>query len=130
MKIGYHLMIDSLVTDANICSNAMFLETCFRHVFDAHRMTVLDFRSHTFPGYGGVTGVFLLSESHASFHTWPEHRLICCDVFACGTVDVDAVSRMLMQEMRSEQVRVQIVSRGTEEVSSNCMLALRNGESM
>ena len=76
MIVGHHLIVDSLVEDASLLRDVEELETRFRRVFAVHRVTVLNFVSHTFPGHGGVTGVFLLAESHASFHTWPEHRLI------------------------------------------------------
>lgn len=29
---------------------------------------------HVFPGPGGVTALYLLSESHLAVHTWPEKR--------------------------------------------------------
>lgn len=33
----------------------------------------------------GFTAVFLLSESHASIHTYPEHNSCFVDFFTCGT---------------------------------------------
>ena len=38
---------------------------------------------HRFPEPGGVTGVCLLSESHVAFHTFPEFRSLCLNVFCC-----------------------------------------------
>lgn len=35
---------------------------------------------HDFPG-GGFTAVICLSESHISFHTWPEHGLVNMDIY-------------------------------------------------
>jgi S-adenosylmethionine decarboxylase proenzyme len=32
----------------------------------------------------GITGYLLLSTSHISMHTWPEHGYVACDVFSCG----------------------------------------------
>jgi S-adenosylmethionine decarboxylase len=32
----------------------------------------------------GVTALGLLSESHISIHTWPEHGYAAADVFTCG----------------------------------------------
>ena len=29
---------------------------------------------HVFPGPGGITALYLLSESHLAIHTWPEKR--------------------------------------------------------
>ena len=36
-------------------------------------MTLLGHSCHVFRDTGGITCVFLLSESHLSIHTWPEH---------------------------------------------------------
>jgi S-adenosylmethionine decarboxylase len=38
---------------------------------------------HAFAG-GGVTGAVVLSESHLSVHTWPEHRYVTLDVYVCN----------------------------------------------
>lgn len=32
----------------------------------------------------GITGVLLLSESHITFHTWPEIGYVAIDIFTCG----------------------------------------------
>jgi S-adenosylmethionine decarboxylase len=85
-------------------------------VFDTHALTVLDFRHHSFPGHGGVTGIFLLAESHASFHTWPEHCLICSDVFACGAVDLVALSETIANELPGEPLRNDLILRGVRSV--------------
>ncbi|NDK98317.1 hypothetical protein GPY23_04595 [Photorhabdus bodei] len=43
---------------------------------------------HKFTDGGeGVTGLFLLSESHLSFHTYPETNYISIDVYTCGKQD-------------------------------------------
>lgn len=114
MIVGHHLIVDSIVGDTGILRDVHSLEASFRRVFASHRVKVLDFVSHTFPGHGGVTGVFLLAESHASFHTWPEHRLMCSDFFTCGNVDPLSVSRMIGHEIRGENIRVQVVPRGSD----------------
>ena len=32
----------------------------------------------------GITGFWLLAESHFAVHTWPESRHVCFDLFSCG----------------------------------------------
>jgi S-adenosylmethionine decarboxylase len=38
---------------------------------------------HQFPGSGGITGLFLLAESHLACHTFPEHGSLCLNLFCC-----------------------------------------------
>jgi S-adenosylmethionine decarboxylase len=51
----------------------------------AHRagLTVLRSCSHVFEPQG-LTTVLILSESHVSLHTWPEHEYAAVDIFCCG----------------------------------------------
>jgi len=38
---------------------------------------------HRFPENGGMTGVWVLQESHLAIHTFPEYRSVCINVFCC-----------------------------------------------
>ena len=38
---------------------------------------------HCFPDTGGVTGMWLLQESHLTIHTFPEYHSACVNVFCC-----------------------------------------------
>ena len=46
--------------------------------------TVGEILWHQFPDAGGITGLALLSESHLTCHTSPEHRSICLNAFSCS----------------------------------------------
>lgn len=57
--------------------------------------TIVSIADHKF-GEGGFTFAIILSESHASVHTWPEHGIACFDIFMCGKCDAfDAMSLFL-----------------------------------
>lgn len=32
-----------------------------------------------------MSGVFVLAESHLSFHTWPEENYVSVDLYVCGS---------------------------------------------
>ena len=38
---------------------------------------------HRFPEPGGVTALVLLTESHLTVHTFPEHGSLCLNLFCC-----------------------------------------------
>src|SRR3977135_2331483 len=46
--------------------------------------TIVHGLSHAFPG-AGLTCVFILTESHAVLHTWPETGTVNIDIFSCST---------------------------------------------
>jgi S-adenosylmethionine decarboxylase len=39
---------------------------------------------HQFPGTAGITGVWLLQESHLAIHTFPEFSSACLNLFCCS----------------------------------------------
>lgn len=51
---------------------------------------------HTFWNPDEITGVIALSESHVTFHTWPEKDYISIDIFVCNLEnDNSSKARML-----------------------------------
>lgn len=56
----------------------------------AEVVNTLSYRFHPY-GVAGFTHLALLTTSHCSIHTWPEHGSAAIDVFTCGDVDTDGV---------------------------------------
>tara|TARA_Y100000310_G_scaffold101019_1_gene98917 strand:+ start:1171 stop:1473 length:303 start_codon:yes stop_codon:yes gene_type:complete len=46
-------------------------------------MTVVSKTHHQFDPQG-ITGLWVLAESHFALHTYPEHRFLAMDIFTCG----------------------------------------------
>ena len=54
-----------------------------RIISDLRLQPVADAVWHQFPDAGGLTGVVVLSESHLTCHTFPEHGSLCLNLFCC-----------------------------------------------
>jgi S-adenosylmethionine decarboxylase len=71
--------------------------------------TILSRHVNEFPGVekaaGGFTGMFVLSESHASVHTWPEYSLATIDIYMCGTCNAFACIDTIIEELERADFR-------------------------
>jgi S-adenosylmethionine decarboxylase len=48
-------------------------------------------------GGKGITGFCLLSESHASFHSYPEYGYLALDIYSCGKPAPEAIAQAMEQ---------------------------------
>ena len=58
------------------------------------------------------TCVLMLSESHASVHTWPEHNFMAFDFFFCGKANDDAAIRYIADNLDYTKINVKKHLRG------------------
>ncbi len=61
---------------------------------------------HHFPDTGGITGFWLLQESHLAIHSFPEFQSACLNVFCCSkrcALDWESVLSKILQ---AEEVRI------------------------
>ena len=67
---------------------------------------------HSFSPWG-VSGVVVISESHLTIHTWPEHGFAAVDVFSCcRKLRHAAVRRFLKEALGSKRVESRTLLRG------------------
>ena len=69
----------------------------------AAKVEILNVSSHKFEPQG-FTLVALLSESHFSFHTFPERGVISFDFFTCGKVNPKVALKILRNEIDHKRV--------------------------
>ncbi|KAJ3395484.1 hypothetical protein HDU92_005737 [Lobulomyces angularis] len=113
--LGKHYLVDLFDVDPIALA---FLETDQAQLTVAEfikqaGMTLLASSAHRFP-CGGITAVWLLSESHVSIHTWPENRFIALDVYTCGAVDPSQIVESFRKLLNPDRMVKTFVSRGSK----------------
>ena len=82
-RLGTHIILEVAGVTFDLLDNATLIPAVLRAAADAASLTVLDEVYHSFP-VQGLSGLLLISESHLSYHTWPEHGYASVDLFTCG----------------------------------------------
>jgi S-adenosylmethionine decarboxylase len=80
---GHHLIVSYKGCNTMALSDIGKLKEVFEDAVKASGATVLSSAAHVFAP-DGLTMVILLSESHASIHTYPEYNACFIDLFTCG----------------------------------------------
>jgi len=79
--LGKHVVFDFWGC-VNLNSTRIIRKT-LKEAVTACGATLLEIKIRTFSPQG-ITGIALITESHISIHTWPEHKYAAVDVFTCG----------------------------------------------
>lgn len=79
-NIGEHATGDIYLNEDY--SNEQLIKLCIQAI-EKSGMTIVDSIIKEFKPYG-LTGVWILSESHFTIHTYPEHNYISVDCYTCG----------------------------------------------
>jgi S-adenosylmethionine decarboxylase len=85
---GKHLMVNYMNCERAALLDIKKLELIMKEAASASKASVLNSIMHTFPIKNsdmiGMSTVLILSESHASIHTYPEYDACFVDFFTCG----------------------------------------------
>ena len=101
IKVGEHITLDFLGVKKDY--DPSFYEKVIYKIAKAAKVEILNVSSHKFEPQG-FTLVALLSESHFSFHTFPERGVISFDFFTCGKVHPKVALKILKKEIQHERV--------------------------
>ena len=105
-------MIDATGCDAGALRDAATLERLFEAVIAAGRLTAAGPAVwHRFPHTGGLTGLQILTESHLTCHTFPEHGSLCLNVFCCAPREDWHPDRLVGGIVGAQHVHVRCLER-------------------
>ena len=112
-----HVVIDMYFDESSIFSK---LSKPTYDEFDAHvvdcisksEAKLLQKTVHHFNDEAAFTSLYLLSESHISFHTWPENNYIAMDVFTCGNCDSIQLAKDIIDYLKPSKTVNHYLKRG------------------
>jgi S-adenosylmethionine decarboxylase len=113
MDGGTEWLVDAFGCDPARLRDLGVLVDLGRALVTALELTVVEAPLlHRFPGPGGVTGLYLLSESHLAWHTYPETGLCTLNVYCCRARPMPDWAALLERALGAQRVTVAIVPRG------------------
>jgi S-adenosylmethionine decarboxylase proenzyme len=109
---GQHVFAEFEGIDPALLDDVAFLRVTLERTLDQAGATVCDVVSKRFVPQG-VTVLALLSESHASLHTYPEVGSVFLDVFTCGNrADPELAVRLLAEALSATSTNITTIRRG------------------
>lgn len=87
---------------------------CQQVVSDLNLNVVGEAQWHQFPDPGGVTGLYLLSESHLACHTYPENGFASFNLYCCRPQSDWPWQEVLGDTLGAGRVTVRKLERGND----------------
>jgi S-adenosylmethionine decarboxylase len=105
---GKHILVDIWIKEDIPPSLRSIMVQCAV----ATGATIMTEAQHQFTPYG-ETGAFILSESHLTWHTFPEKKYISIDCYTCGNVcDPKKILEILETHFTIEDDAIKFIERG------------------
>lgn len=119
-NLGKHVIVDLEFLPADVkqtLNDPTLFRQALRHAIDEVGATVINVNEKDFGPLHGFTLNFSLSESHATVHTWPEHRVATMDIYMCGDCDSNQAFNVFMRYLSSKdafpcRIKQQVLFRG------------------
>lgn len=88
------------------------IKNTFLTAAEAGNATIVSDSFHQFNPHG-VSGVIIISESHITVHTWPEHNFAAVDIFSCSIkLDMECIHSKLLTTLLPGRTSKKLYKRG------------------
>ncbi len=103
--LARHLTLDYYDCDTEVLLDNKLLEQTLIDSAKAIWATIISSNFNTFEPQW-VSWVVVLSESHFTIHTWPEHNYVAIDMFACWNMQFEKWIELLTKAFKSQKVEL------------------------
>lgn len=111
---GRHFIASYLDCDEEAIKDVLALRKAMDDAVLSSNATLLDSSEFVFAP-NGLTVIYLLSESHASIHTYPEKNACFVDLFTCGDkCSAENFDRVLRDYLKPKKVNARLLLRHEE----------------
>ncbi|WP_332629104.1 adenosylmethionine decarboxylase [Halalkalibacter flavus] len=109
--IGRHVIAELWGCNVEKLNNMGFIEQLF---VDAALKSGAEVREVAFSKFApqGVSGVVIISESHLTIHSFPEHGYASVDVYTCGDLDPNVAANYIAELLHAKSSEVIEIRRG------------------
>lgn len=108
---GKHFIVSYLKCDPIALNNIALLKEALERAINSSNATILSSTDFIFDS-NGYTAIYLLSESHASIHTYPEHNSCFVDLFTCGDhCTYEKFHRIIQEYLKAEVSNYNLIIR-------------------
>ncbi|WP_062047812.1 adenosylmethionine decarboxylase [Bacillus sp. JCM 19034] len=109
--MGRHVIAELWGCDEEKLNNMNYIEQLFVDAALKAGAEVREVAFHKFAPHG-VSGVVIISESHLTIHSFPEHGYASIDVYTCGDLDPTVASDFIASSLQATKSEVIEVPRG------------------
>jgi S-adenosylmethionine decarboxylase len=115
MDVGTEWLIDAIGCRSDLLGDLIVLRGLCREIIEALDLHVVgEGNWHRFPPPGGITALWLLTESHLSLHTYPENGTATLNLYCCRPRPRWDWEGRLGEILGATRVTVRMVARGLD----------------
>jgi S-adenosylmethionine decarboxylase len=114
--MGRHVISELWGCDVEKLNDIKFIETTFVEAALKSGAEVREVAFHKFAPHG-VSGVVIISESHLTIHSFPEHGYASIDVYTCGELNPKTAADYIAEALNAETRENIEIPRGMGPVS-------------
>lgn len=115
MKVGTEHLVDAVGCRADALRDLPAVRALLERVVERLELRVVGEPAwHKFGAEGGVTGLYLLTESHLSVHTYPEHGTATLNLYCCRPRAAFPWAEELSRALGAAHVTVRTFTRGED----------------
>jgi S-adenosylmethionine decarboxylase len=108
---GIHYILDVWNPKENILNDFAYLQYILETSLNISKANIVSFQHKIFQP-SGLTILYLLEESHASIHTYPEEGYAAIDIFTCGSIDPKNAISYLLDMLSPKNYELKEIKRG------------------